>query len=84
MNLVEMTKIVERGQEFLSYMRDFYSLDFDGIYAEEFQFTDEEIIDGMNKYFEDKTVLKDILQYGADTVDREHLRDLILKMRGEA
>ena len=28
--------------------------------------------------------LKDVMKYGADTVDREAVRDIILMMRGEA
>ena len=84
MNLVEMMKIAERGQEFIYYMRDFYSLEFDGIYGEEFQFTDEEIVDGINEYFKNPEYLKGVLEYGADTVDRERVRDIIEAMRGEA
>ena len=84
MNLVEMMKITERGHEFMAYMRDFYSLEFDGIYGEEYQFTDEEIVDGISEYFKDREFLKGVLEYGADTLDRERVRDIILKMRGEA
>lgn len=83
MNLNDMMKLAERGHEFIRYMKDFYCLDADGIYAEEFQFTEEEIVDGMNEYFKSEQVRKDIMKYGADTVDREHVRDIILKMRGE-
>ena len=84
MNLNEMMKIAERGHEFIDYMNMFYSLEHDGVYAEEMQFTHEEIVDGINEYFKDETVLKNVLKYGADTVDRELVRDIILKMRGEA
>jgi hypothetical protein len=84
MNLNDMMKIAERGHEFIRYMKDFYCLDADGIYAEEFQFTEEEIVDGINEYFKIEKNLKEIMQYGADTVDRECVRDIILKMRGEA
>jgi len=83
MNLNDMMKLVERGHEFIAYMNDFYSLEHDGIYAEEFQFTQEEIVDGMNEYFKNEQVKKDIMKYGADTVDRERVRDIILTMRGE-
>ena len=83
MNLNDMMKLVERGHEFIAYMNDFYSLEHDGIYAEEFQFTQEEIVDGMNEYFKDEQVKKDIMKYGADTLDRERVRDIILTMRGE-
>ena len=83
MNLNDMMKLVERGHEFIAYMNDFYSLEHDGIYAEEFQFTQEEIVDGMNEYFKSEQVKKDIMKYGADTVDRERVRDIILTMRGE-
>ena len=48
------------------------------------QFTHEEIVDGINEYFKDETALKNVMKYGADTVDRELVRDIILKMRGEA
>ena len=83
MNLNDMMKLAERGHEFIRYMKDFYCLDADGIYAEEFQFTEEEIVDGMNEYFKNEQVMKDIMKYGADTVDREAVRDIILMMRGE-
>jgi len=84
MNLNEMMKIAERGQEFIDYMNMFYSLEHDGVYAEEMQFTQEEIVDGINDYMQDHKVLKDLLKYGPDTVDRERVRDIILIMRGEA
>ena len=84
MHLNEMIKIAERGQEFIDYMNMFYSLEHDGVYAEEMQFTHEEIVDGINEYFKDETALKNVMKYGADTVDRELVRDIILKMRGEA
>ena len=83
MNLNDMMKLVERGHEFIAYMNDFYSLEHDGIYADEFQFTQEEIVDGMNEYFKNEQVKKDIMKYGADTLDRERVRDIILTMRGE-
>ena len=83
MNLNEMMKICERGHEFIDYMNMFYSLEHDGVYAEEMQFTHEEIVDGINEYFKDETALKNVMKYGADTVDRELVRDIILKMRGE-
>ena len=84
MNLNEMMKIAERGHEFVDYMNMFYSLDHDGVYAEEMQFTHEEIVEGINQYFKNDQALKDVLKYGADTVDRERVRDIILTMRGEA
>ena len=84
MNLNDMMKIAERGHEFINYMNMFYSLEHDGVYAEEMQFTHEEIVDGINEYFKDETALKNVMKYGADTVDRELVRDIILKMRGEA
>lgn len=84
MNLNDMMKIAERGHEFIAYMNDFYSLEHDGIYADEFQFEHEEIVDGINEYFKNPEYLKDVMQYGADTVDRERVRDIILAMRGEA
>jgi hypothetical protein len=84
MNLNEMMKIAERGHEFIDYMNMFYSLEHDGVYAEEMQFTHEEIVDGISEYFKNPQALKDIMKYGADTVDRECVRDIILNMRGEA
>jgi len=84
MNLNDMMKIAERGHEFIDYMNMFYSLEHDGVYAEEMQFTHEEIVDGINEYFKDETALKNVMKYGADTVDRELVRDIILKMRGES
>jgi len=84
MHLNDMMKLAERGHEFISYMNDFYSLEHDGIYAEEMQFTHEEIVEGINQYLKNEQARKDIMKYGADTVDREHVRDIILTMRGEA
>jgi hypothetical protein len=84
MNLNDMMKICERGHEFIDYMNTFYSLDHDGIYAEEFQFEHEEIVDGISEYFKNEKALKGVMECGADTVDREAVRDIILKMRGEA
>ena len=84
MNLNDMMKLAERGHEFIRYMKDFYCLDADGIYAEEFQFTEEEIVDGINVYLKNELAKKDIMKYGADTVDRECVRDIILTMRGES
>jgi len=83
MNLNDMMKIAERGHEFIDYMNMFYSLEHDGVYAEEMQFTHEEIVDGINQYFKNPEYLKDVMNYGADTVDRERVRDIILEMRGE-
>ena len=84
MNLNHMIQIVERGHEFIDYMNMFYSLEHDGVYGEEMQFTHEEIVDGISEYFKNEEYLKDVLKYGADTVDRERVRDIILKMRAEA
>jgi len=84
MHLNDMMKLAERGHEFIAYMNDFYSLEHDGLYAEEFQFEHEEIVDGINEYLKSEQVKKDIMKYGADTVDREAVRDIILTMRGEA
>ena len=84
MHLNTMIQIAERGHEFMSYMKDFYSLEADGIYGETYQFTDEEIADGISEYFKDEKTLNGVLRYGADTVDRERVRDIILTMRGEA
>lgn len=84
MHLNDMMKLAERGHEFIAYMNDFYSLEHDGIYGEEFQFEHEEIVDGINEYLKSEQVRKDIMKYGADTVDREAVRDIILTMRGEA
>jgi len=85
MNLNEMMKIAERGHEFIAYMNDFYSLEHDGIYADEFQFEHEEIVEGINEYFNDyfknEKCKREFLRYGADTVDRERVRDIILAMR---
>jgi len=83
MHLNDMMKLAERGHEFISYMNDFYSLEHDGIYAEEMQFTHEEIVEGINQYLKNEQARKDIMKYGADTVDREAVRDIILTMRGE-
>ena len=84
MNLNDMMKIAERGHEFIDYMNMFYSLEHDGVYAEEMQFTHEEIVEGINQYFKNNQALKDIMKYGADTVDRERVRDIILNMRETA
>ena len=71
------------GHEFLAYMRSFYSLEFNGVYGAELNFTDEEIVDGINEYIKDYEVLKGLMKWGPDTVDRELVRDIIIKMRGE-
>ena len=81
MNFNDMMKM--RGYEFIDYMNMFYSLEHGGVYAEEMQFTHDEIVNGINEYFKDETALKNILEYGADSVDREHVRDIILTRRGE-
>lgn len=83
MNFRDMMKIAQRGHELIHYMNLFYSLEHQGVYAEEMQFTHDEIVDGITEYFKDETALKDILKYGADTVDRELVRDIILTRRGE-
>jgi len=82
MNLLETIEIAERGKEFINYMRDFYSLEHDGLYADEYQFTDAEIVEGINQYFKGELNLKGVLQYGVDSTDRECVRDIILFMRG--
>ena len=84
MNLNDMMKLAERGHEFIDYMNMFYSLEHDGVYAEEMQFTQEEIVAGMNEYFKNEQALKDIMTYGADTVERERVRDIILNMQETA
>ena len=83
MNFNDMMKIVERGYEFIDYMNMFYSLEHGGVYAEEMRFTHDEIVDGIAEYFKDETALKNILEYGADSLDRERVRDIILTRRGE-
>jgi hypothetical protein len=85
MNFNDMMKLAERGHEFIRYMKDFYCLDAGGIYGEEFQFTEEEIVEGINQYFtnyfKNEACKREFLRYGADTVDRERVRDIILTMR---
>jgi hypothetical protein len=83
MNIREMLVLADRVNEFVDYMNMFYSLDHDGVYAEEMQFTQDEIVDGINEYLKNDQAKKDIMKYGADTVDRELTRDIILTMRGE-
>jgi len=79
MNLVEMMKLNERVYEFRDYMRMFYHADYDPLY--DVNFTDDEIIEGIGEYIKDEKAYKDIMKYGADTVDRERVCDIILKMR---
>ena len=79
MNLAEMMQICEAGYALRSYCRDFYSLEHDGLYGETYQFTDEEIIDAISIYFKDSAAWQGIVKYGADTVDREAVRDIVLK-----
>ena len=84
MNLVDMMKIAEAGHELLRYCKDYYCLETDGLYGETYQFTEEEIVDAMNIYFKVDAAWQGIAQYGADTVDREAIRDIVLKdIRGE-
>lgn len=79
MNIVEMQKIVEAGQELLRYCRDYYSLEHDGIYGERYQFTDEEIVEAINIYFADDAAWQEINKYGADTVDRETICGIVMR-----
>jgi hypothetical protein len=83
MYLPDMMKLCERVYEFRDYMRMFYNPAYDGVYGE-LNFTDDEIIEGINEYIKNEQAKKDIMKYGADTVDREAVRDIILMMRGEA
>ena len=78
MNLNDMLKIAEAGNELLKYCKDFYCLENDGIYADTYNFTEKEIIDAMNIYFKDDIAWQEIAKYGADTVDRENIRDIVL------
>lgn len=79
MNLVEMMKLSERVYEFRDYMRSFYHADYDPLY--DVNFTDDEIIEGISEYIKDKKAYKGIMEYGADTVDRERVAEIIFKMR---
>ena len=81
MNIYEMQKLAERGYEFLRYMQSFYSKQHDGIYADETDFSDKEIVDGINEYLKDEDCYRGIMQYGADTVDRERVRMIIEQQR---
>ena len=81
MNLNDMMKLCERVYEFRDYMRMFYHPAYDGVYADEMNFNDEEIIEGINEYIKNEEDYKNIMKYGADTVDRERVRDIILNMR---
>jgi len=83
-NMFEMQKLAERGMEFLAYMQSFYSKDHNGVYADETDFTTEEIVDGINEYLKDEENYRGIMQYGADTVDRERVRLIIELAREEA
>ena len=82
MNIIEMQKLAERGMEFLAYMQSFYSKDHGGVYADETDFTTEEIVNGINEYLKDQDNYRGIMQYGADTVDRERVR-LIIELARE-
>jgi len=77
MNIIEMQKLAERGMEFLAYMQSFYSKDHGGVYADETDFSTEEIVNGINEYLRDQDNYRGIMQYGADTVDRERVRAII-------
>ena len=79
MNFTDMMDIVEAGQELLSYCRDYYSLEHDGIYGERYQFTDEEIVEAIGIYFKDDIAWKNIHQYGADTLDRERICGIVVR-----
>ena len=83
MNIFEMQKLAERGQEFLSYMRSFYSREHGGIYADETDFSTEEIVNGINEYLKDPENYRGIMMYGADSVDRERVRLIIELAREE-
>jgi len=79
MNFVDMQKIVEAGHELLSYCRDYYSLEHDGIYGERYQFTDEEIVEAIGIYFKDDAAWQEIAKHGADTVDRENICGIVVR-----
>lgn len=79
MNMIEMLALNERVFEFRDYMHKFYHADYDPLY--DVNFTDEEIIKGITEYIEDEEAYKGIMKYGADTVDRERVAEIILKMR---
>ena len=81
MNIAEMQLLAERGMEFLSYMRMFYSKEHGGIYADETDFSTEEIVNGINEYLRDQDNYRGIMQYGADTLDRERVRQIIETQR---
>ena len=81
MNMIEMQKLAERGMEFLSYMREFYSKEHGGIYADETDFSTEEIVNGINEYLKDQDCYRGVMMYGADTVDRERVRLIIETQR---
>jgi len=81
MNIIEMQKLAERGMEFLSYMRMFYSKEHGGVYADETDFSTEEIVNGINEYLKDEENYRGIMMHGADTVDRERVRSIIETQR---
>lgn len=81
MNLKRMTQIVQRMTEFVEYMNMFYSLEHGGVYGAEMRFTQDEIVDGIDEYIKNEEYLAQILNYGADSLDRERVRDIILNMR---
>jgi hypothetical protein len=59
-------------QQFLQYMLDFYGKF--GVYSE-LDFTVEEIVGGLNQY------LRTDPEFCGDSLDRERVRDIILKNR---
>lgn len=77
LSLTQMFRLVEEANEFREYLHDFYGAS--GIY--DYNFTDEEIVNGMDEYFQTDEYLEGILVYGADSVDRERVRDIILANR---
>jgi len=81
MNMNEQRLLNERVYEFIAYMNSFYSRAHGGVYAAETDFTRDEIVEGICEYIKDEVIRNGIIQYGADTVDRERVRAIIERNR---
>lgn len=80
-NINEMILLNERVHEFIAYMNSFYSKPHGGVYADETNFSRDEIVEGISEYIKDEVIRRGIIQYGADTVDRERVRAIIEQKR---
>jgi hypothetical protein len=67
-----------RVSDFVDYVLSFYGPG--ELY--DFGVTREEVVSAMGRLIELRAADKDAIPFEGDSVDREHVRDIIIKMRG--